>query len=106
DLAAINRAAARRPPAPRLAALGQATMVQPLTAAQVLSALARDAVDLFAGPLAARIRVCAAGDCGLLYLDQSRTGNRQWCSMQRCGTRAKVRAHRARSRGADSPPGG
>jgi hypothetical protein len=22
----------------------------------------------------------------------------QWCSVQRCGTRAKVRAHRARSR--------
>jgi predicted RNA-binding Zn ribbon-like protein len=56
-------------------------------------------VDLFASPLAGRIRVCAAPDCGLLYLDQSRTGNRLWCSMQRCGTRAKVRTHRERSRG-------
>jgi predicted RNA-binding Zn ribbon-like protein len=67
--------------------------------AQVLALLARDAVDLFASPLASRIRVCAAPDCGLLYLDQSRTGSRLWCSMQRCGTRAKVRAHRERGRG-------
>jgi predicted RNA-binding Zn ribbon-like protein len=77
---------------------------RPLTASQVLSMLARDAVDLFAGTLASRIRVCAAADCGLLYLDQSRTGNRQWCSMQRCGTRAKVRTHRDRSRGRDGHP--
>jgi predicted RNA-binding Zn ribbon-like protein len=65
-------------------------------AGQVLSLLARDAVDLFAGPYANRIRVCSAPDCALLYVDQSRSGNRQWCSMQRCGTRAKVRAHRER----------
>lgn len=103
DRAVINRAAARRPPIPVLEALGRVSVVRPLTASQALSALASDAVDLFAGPLAARIRVCAAPDCELLYLDQSRTGNRQWCSMQRCGTRAKVRAHRARNRREDSP---
>lgn len=92
----INRAAARVPPVPQLEASGAAAVHRPLVAAQVLSLLARDAVDLFAGPLASRIRVCAAPDCGLLYLDQSRSGTRQWCSMQRCGTRAKVRAHRER----------
>jgi predicted RNA-binding Zn ribbon-like protein len=59
---------------------------------------ARDAVDLFSGPLARRIRACAAPDCGLLYVDQSRTGSRHWCSMQRCGTRARVRTHRERGR--------
>lgn len=65
----------------------------------MLADLARDAVDLFGSPLAQRIRVSAAADCGLLYVDQSRTGNRQWCSMQRCGTRAKVRAYRVRNAG-------
>ncbi|MEQ1734865.1 MAG: CGNR zinc finger domain-containing protein, partial [Rhodoglobus sp.] len=25
-----------------------------------------------------------------------RSNNRRWCSMQRCGNRAKVRAHRAK----------
>ena len=98
DMTAINRAAARVPPVPRLEPSGGSSVRRPLTAPQVLSVLARDAVDLFAGPLASRIRVCAAADCGLLYVDQSRTGNRQWCSMQRCGTRAKVRAHRERGR--------
>lgn len=96
DRTVINRAAQCVPPVPVLLATGAAALRRPLTASQVLSMLARDAVDLFAGPLAHRIRVCAAADCGLLYLDQSPTGSRQWCSMQRCGTRAKVRTHRER----------
>ncbi|HEX4700866.1 MAG TPA: ABATE domain-containing protein [Pseudonocardiaceae bacterium] len=95
DRAAINQAAARTPPVPLLTANG-ADVRRPLPASQVLSLLARDAIDLLAGPLAGRIRECAAADCGLLYVDQSRTGNRTWCSMRRCGTRAKVRAHRER----------
>ena len=105
DRAVINRAAAAMPPVPQLEASGACAVNRPLVAAQVLSLLARDAVDLFAGPLAGRIRVCAAPDCGLLYLDQSRSGTRQWCSMQRCGTRAKVRAHRERGH-APIPGGG
>ena len=98
DRNVINAAAAAPPPVPMLARSGTATVRRPLLASQVLSVLARDAVDLFSGPLVGRIRVCAAPDCGLLYVDQSRTGNRQWCSMQRCGTRAKVRGHRERQR--------
>jgi predicted RNA-binding Zn ribbon-like protein len=99
DRMIINQAAGQAPPVPVLEASGGWAVRRPVTAAQVLSILARDAVDLFAGPLAGRIRVCAAADCGLLYVDRSRGGNRQWCSMQRCGTRAKVRAHRERVRG-------
>jgi predicted RNA-binding Zn ribbon-like protein len=99
DRAVINRAAAHAPPVPLLEPSGARALHRPVTTAQVLSMLARDAVDLFASPLAGRIRVCAAPDCGLLYVDQSRGGTRQWCSMQRCGTRAKVRAHRERARG-------
>jgi predicted RNA-binding Zn ribbon-like protein len=96
DRAVLNRAAEHPPPVPALTASGRVAFRGPVTAPQVLSMLARDAIDLFAGPLASRIRVCAAPDCALLFLDQSRTGSRQWCSMQRCGTRAKVRAHRER----------
>jgi predicted RNA-binding Zn ribbon-like protein len=64
--------------------------------AQTLSTLAREAV----ANLAAhddRIRRCDADDCRMVYRDESRTNNRRWCSMQRCGNRAKVRAHRARA---------
>src|SRR5712691_1122983 len=60
DRAVINRAAAEAPPVPVLADDGTAAVRRPLTATQVLSVLARDAVDLFASPLAGRIRVCSA----------------------------------------------
>ncbi|WP_166875677.1 MULTISPECIES: CGNR zinc finger domain-containing protein [unclassified Salinibacterium] len=64
---------------------------------QALSTVARDAVDLFGERGPGRIRFCTADDCELVFYDESRSNNRRWCSMQRCGNRAKVRAHRARS---------
>ncbi|GAA1440269.1 CGNR zinc finger domain-containing protein [Leifsonia poae] len=64
---------------------------------QALGTVARDAVRLFGAEAGGRIRECSADDCRLVYLDTSRSGNRRWCSMQRCGNRAKVRAHRARA---------
>lgn len=73
--------------------------------AQALSSVARDAVALFtevgfddlaADGQATRLSRCSADDCGLVFYDSSRGGTRRWCSMQRCGNRAKVRAHRAR----------
>ena len=70
------------------------------TVGQALSTIARDAVDLFGDVNADRIRECS-GDCGIVYLDTSRAATRRWCSMQRCGNCAKVRAHRARARKAD-----
>ena len=35
--------------------------------------------------------------CRMVFHDESRTNNRRWCSMERCGNRAKVRAHRERA---------
>lgn len=96
DVEALNGAAARPPLTPALAPDGSATVIAP-TASAALATLARDAVDLFGGSLAHRIRICAADDCGLLFVDASRPGRRRWCSMERCGNRAKARAHRERS---------
>jgi predicted RNA-binding Zn ribbon-like protein len=63
---------------------------------QALSSLARDAVTLLtAGD--DRMRRCDAEDCRMVFHDESRTGTRRWCSMARCGNRAKVRAFRARA---------
>ncbi|MCU1423959.1 MAG: zf-CGNR multi-domain protein, partial [Microbacteriaceae bacterium] len=67
-------------------------------AGQALSAMAREAVVLFAADQQERIRQCAADDCGLVFYDESRSNNRRWCSMKRCGNRAKVRTHRANAR--------
>jgi predicted RNA-binding Zn ribbon-like protein len=66
-------------------------------AGQALSVMAREAVVVLGAESLDRIRQCSADDCELVFFDESRTNNRRWCSMQRCGNRAKVRAHRART---------
>jgi predicted RNA-binding Zn ribbon-like protein len=63
--------------------------------AQALSSIARDAVAILTAD-DGRIRRCAG--CGRVFHDDSRTGNRRWCSMLTCGNRAKVAAFRARAR--------
>jgi predicted RNA-binding Zn ribbon-like protein len=94
DIATVNAAAAAPPLVPALRPDGGSTFVAP-TATAALSSIARDAVDLFGGPLARRIRVCTAENCGLLLLDTSRAGQRRWCSMELCGNRAKIRTYRS-----------
>ena len=64
---------------------------------QVLSTFARDAVDIFSRPDENRVRTCDDPTCRIVFHDESRTNNRRWCSMERCGNRAKVRAHRERA---------
>ncbi|MGW4030307.1 CGNR zinc finger domain-containing protein [Streptomyces sp. NPDC004838] len=97
DVGAVNSAAAQPPPVPRFAADGTRGWAPGATGGQLLSAVARDAVDLFTGPYAHRVRECATDNCYLIFVDASRPGRRRWCSMERCGNRRKVRAHRARN---------
>jgi predicted RNA-binding Zn ribbon-like protein len=65
----------------------------------LLSSVARDAIDVFGGPRSARLKRCEGSRCSLLFVDTSRSGRRRWCSMERCGNRAKVAAHRRRRKG-------
>ena len=65
--------------------------------AQALSSMAREGIRIFSPQNRERVRQCDASDCQLVFYDDSRAGSRRWCSMQRCGNRAKVRAYRARS---------
>ena len=44
----------------------------------------------------ARVHRCPGRHCGWLFLDSS--GRRRWCSMRTCGSREKMRRHRARAR--------
>jgi predicted RNA-binding Zn ribbon-like protein len=46
-----------------------------------------------------RVRVCAAEGCDALFVDTSRNGSRRWCSMERCGARAKAAAYYRRRNG-------
>ncbi|MGW5605179.1 CGNR zinc finger domain-containing protein [Streptomyces sp. NPDC003753] len=96
DVRLINEAARRPPLVPAIDADGTRTWAGPGSGTQLLSTVARDAVDLLTGPFADRIRMCAAEDCQLVYADTSRPGRRRWCSMEHCGNRHKVRTLRAR----------
>ncbi|SCK57062.1 ABATE domain-containing protein [Streptomyces sp. WMMB 322] len=96
DVDEVNQTAQLPPLVPQIAADGLHGRHLPADAFQVLSSVARDAVDLFTGPLAARVRECGAPDCSLVFVDTSRPGRRRWCAMERCGNRHKVRSLRAR----------
>jgi predicted RNA-binding Zn ribbon-like protein len=57
----------------------------------------RSAVDLLLSKDVKRVKQCPGlDDCGWLFLDTSKNGARQWCSMQGCGSRAKMRQYYAR----------
>ncbi|MEU4311675.1 CGNR zinc finger domain-containing protein [Nocardia sp. NPDC024068] len=96
DLDVLNAFAAAPPLTPGLTPAGARTW-SPGSGTALLSTVARDAIDLLTGPHSRRIRTCAATDCQLIYVDTSRPGRRRWCSMEHCGNRSKVRAHRARN---------
>ncbi|MFH8802530.1 CGNR zinc finger domain-containing protein [Streptomyces sp. NPDC017936] len=102
----VNAAAARPPLVSRLTADGTHGWAPGATGTGLLSTVARDAVDLFTGPYAHRVRECGAHDCYLLFVDTSRPGRRRWCAMEHCGNREKVRAHRARAGGSTAPDAG
>jgi predicted RNA-binding Zn ribbon-like protein len=97
DVAVVNEFAGRETPAPALAVqagqLRRRDSVMPASA--VLAVVARDAIELLTGPDVALIRDCEDPTCTLLFVDTSRSHRRRWCSMSRCGARAKMRTLRS-----------
>lgn len=57
---------------------------------------ARSVGRVLTSPRVARIRACAAADCGWVFEDETRNRSRRWCDMKTCGNRAKVRRFRMR----------
>lgn len=93
DVEVVNRWSSRPLPGPRLTP--ELVVERPTTDAKgLLTRLARDGVELLTGPLRDRIHTCAADDCSLLFVDESRAGRRRWCSMNTCGARAKMSHYR------------
>ncbi|MBJ2120299.1 CGNR zinc finger domain-containing protein [Arthrobacter sp. MSA 4-2] len=94
-VAVLNRAAAVAPASPVLTltpqgALSKSTRARSTAPRAALSALARDAADLFSGERLDQLRDCQAPGCFLFFLkDHPR---REWCTPA-CGMR--VRASRA-----------
>jgi predicted RNA-binding Zn ribbon-like protein len=66
---------------------------------KVRFAVTADALALLADPdRLQRIHVCPGRNCGWLFLNKS--GRQRWCSMDTCGSRAKMRAMYERRRSA------
>lgn len=63
----------------------------------VLSPVAVSAARLLTEADPARLRQCASPDCGIWFVDTSKAGRRRWCSMTRCGNRAKAARHRRKA---------
>jgi predicted RNA-binding Zn ribbon-like protein len=58
--------------------------------------LADAAIDLFSRHDLSRLRICAADDCGWIFLDETKNRSRKWCDMATCGNRAKAARYRKR----------
>jgi predicted RNA-binding Zn ribbon-like protein len=69
---------------------------RPADATAAIGRIARQAAEQLTGPERARLRPCGDDGCGGIFLDES--GRRRWCADATCGSRSRVRAHRARSR--------
>ena len=97
DLTALNAALAaaakRTRMAPHEGTYRWETVLPARSAASLLSPVLWSAADLLADPRLHRVRRCANPLCGWLFLDESKGGNRRWCSMAACGNRAKAHRH-------------
>ncbi len=62
--------------------------------------IVRSAAELLVSSDLARVTQCDGARCTWLFLDQSRTRTRRWCSMESCGNRAKAKRHYQRRRDA------
>ncbi len=72
------------------------TVGRPATTREALARLAHQAADDLTGPNRPRLRACGDDACSGIFVDP--TGRRRWCSDERCGVMARVRAPRARKR--------
>ncbi|MFE1285529.1 CGNR zinc finger domain-containing protein [Streptomyces sp. NPDC058751] len=101
-LARVNAAALAAPPAPWAVRADDGSLCRrlrtPPYCGELLSVVARDALDLLTDPSArASLRECAGDNCPIVYLDTSRGRRRRWCSSEVCGNRERVARHRRRA---------
>jgi predicted RNA-binding Zn ribbon-like protein len=67
---------------------------------QLLWPVATSAVELLTSDRLNRVKQCpGCDDCGWLFLDVSKNATRRWCSMDDCGSRAKMRRQYAKRKG-------
>ncbi len=91
DLEKLNRIAGR--PAALAAGAAGGLRLEPASVEALLALIAGSAAELLLTETGGRLKVCPGERCGWLFLDESPTGRRRWCSMAACGNRAKAKRH-------------
>lgn len=95
DVETLNSYAADEPPIVALSPQGRILRIATDPVRCALTAIARDGIAVIA--LRGRdVRRCEG--CDAYFIDDSRGRRRRWCSMERCGNRAKVAGYRSRRR--------
>jgi predicted RNA-binding Zn ribbon-like protein len=99
DVAIINAFARRWAPRPLLDAATLTLANERLGSVEAaLGRIAADAIASLSDPEErSRLRSCGAEACGAIFLTPAGRRERRWCSMARCGNRAKVAAFRSRT---------
>jgi predicted RNA-binding Zn ribbon-like protein len=73
---------------------------------RIIWEIGRAAGRLVVSPRLARLRACAAHDCGWWFVDDTKNRSRRWCDMKLCGNREKIRRFRSKgSRGSKGSKG-
>lgn len=68
---------------------------QPLceSTGDIIGLLAYELANLLVSEQRAYLKRCLNPDCVLMFVDNSRSHKRRWCSMETCGNRAKASKH-------------
>ncbi len=98
DVSALNKFLSDYPASPSIVRTGHgygwATMPGKGPEGRMLGPVVKSAADLLTSDQLGRVRECANEEegCGWVFLDETRSGTKKWCSSTGCGNRAKVRA--------------
>jgi predicted RNA-binding Zn ribbon-like protein len=76
----------------------------PVTGGTLLARIAGAVAAAITDGSWSRLKACESETCLWAYYDRSPGGRGRWCSMSVCGSRAKMRAYRARTRRAPKAP--
>lgn len=102
EVTTINRIGSRRTAIPYLAPDSRGVTVRHRREIRdgldLLAPVADSLFDLISDDDPEAIGYCDSEECVLVYYDTSKNRSRRWCSMQRCGNRAKASAHYDRRR--------
>jgi predicted RNA-binding Zn ribbon-like protein len=91
----VNHALARHAVRPRLSSNADLDFV-PMDAGSPIGSVLRSLVEAMISGAWRRFKLCRDLKCRASYFDASKNNSKTWCSMETCGSRNKMRRHRAR----------